>query len=95
MASTDDLHDPAFEVPADYVAELFRLGGRVAVVTGGGSGLGAAMAKGLADVVPARKRHGMLTASLARPGVSRRGGRAERDEVVSVSCEYLVAAFCL
>lgn len=41
--------DPAFEVPADYVRSLFRLDGRVAVVTGGGSGLGAAMAKGLAQ----------------------------------------------
>jgi NAD(P)-dependent dehydrogenase (short-subunit alcohol dehydrogenase family) len=49
MASTDELHDPAFEVPAGYVAHLFRLDGRVAVVTGGGSGLGAAMAKGLAQ----------------------------------------------
>jgi len=49
MASTDELQDPAFEVPAGYVAGLFRLDGRVAVVTGGGSGLGAAMAKGLAQ----------------------------------------------
>ncbi len=49
MASTDELHDPAFEVPAGYVADLFRLDGQVAVVTGGGSGLGAAMAKGLAQ----------------------------------------------
>src|SRR5437868_4103243 len=49
MASTDERHDPAFDVPPDYVADLFRLDGRVAVVTGGGSGLGAAMAKGLAQ----------------------------------------------
>jgi NAD(P)-dependent dehydrogenase (short-subunit alcohol dehydrogenase family) len=49
MASTDELRDPAFEVPAGYVAGLFGLDGRVAVVTGGGSGLGAAMAKGLAQ----------------------------------------------
>jgi NAD(P)-dependent dehydrogenase (short-subunit alcohol dehydrogenase family) len=41
--------DPAFEVPPDYVRDLFRLDERVAVVTGGGSGLGAAMAKGLAQ----------------------------------------------
>ena len=41
--------DPAFEVPAGFVRDLFRLDGRVAVVTGGGSGLGAAMAKGLAQ----------------------------------------------
>lgn len=51
MGSTDGLPplDPAFEVPDGYVASLFRLAGRVAVVTGGGSGLGAAMAKGLAQ----------------------------------------------
>jgi NAD(P)-dependent dehydrogenase (short-subunit alcohol dehydrogenase family) len=49
MASTDELWDPAFEVPADYVERLFRLDDRVAAVTGAGSGLGAAMAKGLAQ----------------------------------------------
>src|SRR5262249_21028456 len=38
-----------FEVPAGFVDSLFSLEGRVAVVTGGGSGLGAAMAKGLAQ----------------------------------------------
>lgn len=50
MASTEDpLLDPAFEVPDGYVSSLFRLDGRVAVVTGGASGLGAAIAKGLAQ----------------------------------------------
>jgi len=54
MASTDDRSagdswDPVFDVPAGYVDTLFRLDGRVAAVTGGGSGLGAAMAKGLAQ----------------------------------------------
>ena len=54
MASTDersagDSWDPVFEVPAGFVDSLFRLDGRVAAVTGGGSGLGAAMAKGLAQ----------------------------------------------
>jgi NAD(P)-dependent dehydrogenase (short-subunit alcohol dehydrogenase family) len=54
MASTDqrsagDNWDPVFEVPTGYVDSLFRLDGRVAAVTGGGSGLGAAMAKGLAQ----------------------------------------------
>ena len=51
MGSTDDLAplDSAFEVPDGYVAALFGLAGRVAIVTGGGSGLGAAMAKGLAQ----------------------------------------------
>ncbi|HEU4704059.1 MAG TPA: SDR family oxidoreductase [Conexibacter sp.] len=36
-------------LPAGYVASAFDLGGRVAAVTGGGSGLGAAMAAGLAQ----------------------------------------------
>jgi NAD(P)-dependent dehydrogenase (short-subunit alcohol dehydrogenase family) len=45
---TDDW-DPVFEVPSGFVDRLFRLDGRVAAVTGGGSGLGAAMAKGLAQ----------------------------------------------
>jgi len=49
MSSTDDLWDPVFEVPPGYVDTLFRLDNRVAGVTGGGSGLGAAMAKGLAQ----------------------------------------------
>jgi NAD(P)-dependent dehydrogenase (short-subunit alcohol dehydrogenase family) len=49
MASTDDHWDPVFEVPPGFVDTLFRLDGRVATVTGGGSGLGAAMAKGLAQ----------------------------------------------
>ena len=42
--ATDDL-----SVPAGYSAGLFNLKGRVAVVTGGGSGLGAAMSIGLAQ----------------------------------------------
>jgi NAD(P)-dependent dehydrogenase (short-subunit alcohol dehydrogenase family) len=43
--STDDL-----SVPPGYARELFNLKGRVAVVTGGGSGLGAAMAIGFGQV---------------------------------------------
>ncbi len=36
-------------VPSGFVETLFRLDGRVAAITGGGSGLGAAMAAGLAQ----------------------------------------------
>ena len=51
MGLTDDrkLLDPELDVPDGYVASLFRVDGKIAVVTGGGSGLGAAIAKGLAQ----------------------------------------------
>ena len=42
---TDEL-----SVPPGYVSQIFGLTGRVAVVTGGGSGLGAAMAMGFGQV---------------------------------------------
>jgi hypothetical protein len=49
MTSAGEHWDPLFEVPAGYANDFFRLDGRVAAVTGGGSGLGAAIAKGLAQ----------------------------------------------
>src|SRR6266849_7515102 len=82
--STDDVWDPAFEVPAGYVASLFRLEGRTAVVTGGGSGLGAAMAKGLAQAGAA-----VAIVDIDEPGaaatvqtIEEQGGRA-----VSLPCD--------
>ena len=84
MASTDELRDPAFEVPDGYVADLFRLDGRVAVVTGGGSGLGAAMAKGLAQAGAALAIVDVNEAGAASTvaTIEEQGGRA-----VSLPCD--------
>jgi NAD(P)-dependent dehydrogenase (short-subunit alcohol dehydrogenase family) len=84
MASTDEIWDPVFDVPEGFVRDLFRLDGRVAVVTGGGSGLGAAMAKGLAQAGAA-----VVAVDLNEEGaaqtvatIEEQGGRA-----VAISCD--------
>ena len=83
-----------FSVPADYAARLFDLSGRVAVVTGGGSGLGAAIAIGYAqvgvDVVVADVN--LAGAEATRATIADQGGKAvavELDVTDKGQCEAL------
>jgi NAD(P)-dependent dehydrogenase (short-subunit alcohol dehydrogenase family) len=80
--STDDL-----SVPAGYAADLFDLKGRVAVVTGGGSGLGAAMSIGLAQVgvVAVVADVNFVGAAATQATIEEQGGTsvAERLDVTS------------
>jgi len=70
-------------IPEDYVAGLFDLAGRVAVVTGGGSGLGAAIATGYAQagvqvvVVDINADGAQRTAAL----IAEQGSRADVETV--------------
>jgi NAD(P)-dependent dehydrogenase (short-subunit alcohol dehydrogenase family) len=87
--------DDDLKVPAGYAAGLFDLKDRVAVVTGGGSGLGAAIATGLAQVgvrvVVADVN--LKGAEATRTTISEQGGRAravlldvtQRDQCVALA----------
>lgn len=72
-----------FNVPDDFVASLFDLSGRVAVVTGGGSGLGATCAIGLAqagaEIVVADIN--LAGAEETAAIITRQGGTAHAREV--------------
>ena len=66
-------------VPASYAASLFDLSGRVAVVTGGGSGLGAAISIGYAQVgvTVVVADMNMAGAEATRATIAEQGGKAE------------------
>lgn len=79
--------DEGLSIPAGYVGGLFDLAGRVAVVTGGGSGLGAAISTGYGQagvrvvVVDINEQGGQATVEL----IGEQGGEAtfERVDVTS------------
>src|ERR1700733_2066462 len=79
------------------VDELFRLDGKVAIVTGASSGLGVAFAKGLAeagaDVALGARRVEMLESTRAMvESLGRRAIAVPTDVAKPEDCERLVAA---
>lgn len=79
MTSADDFPEDDMAVPAGYAGTLFDLRGRVAVVTGAGSGLGAAMATGFAQVGVHVVLADINEAAVARTlaAITAQGGKAE------------------
>ena len=82
-AVSEQEDDDELVIPADYVAHLFDLAGRVAVVTGGGSGLGQAIAIGYAQagvtVILADVNDAGTAETVAR--IAEQGGRAYPDHL--------------
>jgi gluconate 5-dehydrogenase len=74
------------------LADPFRLDGRVALVTGGGSGLGFAMARGLARAGARVVLNGRDTGRLDRAAAALRGeGLADEQQAFDVTDEAAVA----
>ena len=89
MSVTDPSAIPAediFDVPAGFVDRLFRLDGRVACVTGAANGIGAAIAKGLAQA-GAR----VVVADLDDDGASRTVATVEQQggQAMAVHCDVV------
>ena len=89
MSVTDPSATPAgdvFDVPAGFVDRLFRLDGRVACVTGAANGIGAAIAKGLAQA-GAR----VVVADLDDDGATRTVATIEQQggQAMAVHCDVV------
>ena len=89
MSVTDPSAIPAediFDVPAGFVDRLFRLDGRVACVTGAANGIGAAIAKGLAQA-GAR----VVVADLDDDGAARTVATVEQQggQAIAVHCDVV------
>ena len=79
--------DDGLTIPRDYVSRIFDIAGRVAVITGGGSGLGRAIAIGYAQagttVVLVDVNEDGLAGTLARLSEQGFEGHAEHVDVTS------------
>lgn len=68
-------------IPRGYVSRAFDLSGRVAVVTGGASGLGAAIAVGLAQAGAS-----IVLADLDADGLEQTARAIREDDGTAVTC---------
>ena len=76
--------DEALSIPAGYVSHLFDIAGRVAVVTGAGSGLGRAIAIGYAQAGAREKQYQKQAASMVVRTLSTRTSPSCCDQVLTV-----------